>query len=195
MMMSLTSESTILPNAPPMMTPTARSTTLPLTANSLNSLANDIARSFVPVVLVLPRMTGEPASDGRFARFTGAYADHLLHRRHEDLAVTDLARARSLDDRFDRALHHRVADDHLDFHLRQEVDDVLGAAVEFGVSLLPSEPLDLRHGQSGDSDLRQRLADFVELERLDDRLDLLHRRLSSGSRARGGKDTRSGRHD
>src|SRR5262245_28694185 len=37
MMTSPTSESTILPKAPPMMTPTARSITLPLTANSLNS--------------------------------------------------------------------------------------------------------------------------------------------------------------
>src|SRR5215470_10356389 len=34
---SSTTELTILPNAAPMMTPTARSMTLPLTANSLNS--------------------------------------------------------------------------------------------------------------------------------------------------------------
>src|SRR5437764_13649553 len=38
MMRSFTSESTILPKAVPMITPTARSTTLPLTANSRNSL-------------------------------------------------------------------------------------------------------------------------------------------------------------
>src|SRR5712671_4631841 len=38
MMMSLTIEVTILPNAPPMMIPTAMSTTLPRIANSLNSL-------------------------------------------------------------------------------------------------------------------------------------------------------------
>ena len=37
MITSFTSESTILPNAPPMITPTARSTTLPFTANSRNS--------------------------------------------------------------------------------------------------------------------------------------------------------------
>ncbi|MNT28403.1 hypothetical protein D3C72_1640890 [compost metagenome] len=36
--MSSTSEVTILPNAPPITTPTARSMTLPLMANSLNSL-------------------------------------------------------------------------------------------------------------------------------------------------------------
>ena len=38
MMTSLTSEVTIVPKAAPMMTPTARSTTLPRIANSLNSL-------------------------------------------------------------------------------------------------------------------------------------------------------------
>src|SRR4051794_31536096 len=37
MRMFFTSESTILPNAAPMITPTARSTTLPLKANFLNS--------------------------------------------------------------------------------------------------------------------------------------------------------------
>ena len=37
MMMSLTSESTILPKAAPMITPMARSTTLPRIANFLNS--------------------------------------------------------------------------------------------------------------------------------------------------------------
>ncbi|TDM08647.1 MAG: 4-hydroxythreonine-4-phosphate dehydrogenase PdxA [Ideonella sp. MAG2] len=39
MIKSETTESTILPKAPPMMTPTARSTTLPFIANSLNSVA------------------------------------------------------------------------------------------------------------------------------------------------------------
>ena len=38
MMMSLTMEDTILPKAPPMITATARSSTLPRRANSLNSL-------------------------------------------------------------------------------------------------------------------------------------------------------------
>ena len=36
MTMSFTKESTIFPNAPPIMTPTARSMTLPLTAKALN---------------------------------------------------------------------------------------------------------------------------------------------------------------
>ena len=40
MMMSFTTEDTILPNAPPMITPTAMSTTLPRRANALNSVKN-----------------------------------------------------------------------------------------------------------------------------------------------------------
>jgi hypothetical protein len=39
MITSFTTESTILPKAAPMMMPTAMSTTLPLTANSLNSFS------------------------------------------------------------------------------------------------------------------------------------------------------------
>ena len=47
MIRSLTSESTILAKAAPMITPTARSTTFPLDANSLNSVAN-------PMLMCLP---------------------------------------------------------------------------------------------------------------------------------------------
>ena len=39
-----------------------------------------------------------------FADLAGANADHLLDRGHENLAVADLAGARRLDDRLDRAL-------------------------------------------------------------------------------------------
>ena len=61
-----------------------------------------------------------------------------------------------------------------DLHLWQEVDDVFGAAVELRVTLLAPEALDLGDGEPGHADLGQRLAYLVELERLDDRFDLLH---------------------
>jgi hypothetical protein len=47
MITSATSELTIFPNAPPMMTPTARSTTFPRMANVLNSFIIDMGWSFV----------------------------------------------------------------------------------------------------------------------------------------------------
>src|SRR5450830_1360856 len=51
--MSLVNDATILPNAAPMMTPTARSSTLPLLMNSLNSLNMEISLSRFHVELDL----------------------------------------------------------------------------------------------------------------------------------------------
>jgi hypothetical protein len=57
MMTSPTSESTILPKAPPMITPTARSITLPLTANSLNSERSSSVSSCGDVVWIAAALT------------------------------------------------------------------------------------------------------------------------------------------
>src|SRR5204863_9055184 len=77
-----------------------------------------------------------------------------------------------------------LLDDDLDFDLGQEVDHVFGAAIDFGVARLPAEPPDLADGHAGDADLAQRAFDLIELERLDDRLDFLHRLAPRVSRAR-----------
>ena len=53
MTMSFTKESTILPKAPPIMTPTARSTTLPLTAKALNSFMMFDATHFSLILLFI----------------------------------------------------------------------------------------------------------------------------------------------
>ena len=68
-----------------------------------------------------------------------------------------------------------VGDHHLDLDLGQEVDDVLGAAVELGLALLAAVALGLEHGHALDAQLLQRLLHLVQLERLDDGFDLLHR--------------------
>src|SRR5712691_8447450 len=83
--------------------------------------------------------------DRVLAGLAGPYADNLAHVDHEDLAVADLARTRGLHDGLERLLHKGVADDHLDLHLGQEIDDIFGAAIELRVALLPPEPLDLGH--------------------------------------------------
>ena len=81
-------------------------------------------------------------------------------------------------DRLDGALDHRILHDDLDFHLRQKIDDVFGAAIKLGMALLPAEALGLGDGDALDPDLVKRLLHLVELERLDDGLDLLHRNSS-----------------
>src|SRR5690606_11539571 len=67
------------------------------------------------------------------AGFAGADAHDLFEVVDEDLAVADLAGARRGFDRLDRALDEVVGDGHRDLHLRQEVDHVLGTAVQLGV--------------------------------------------------------------
>jgi hypothetical protein len=70
---------------------------------------------------------------------------------------------------------------HLD--LGREIDDVFGASIQLGVSLLPPEALDLGHGDPLYADSRQGLADLVELERLDDRSYQFHADSLSMGRA------------
>src|SRR5690606_25826485 len=108
------------------------------------------------------------------AGFAGADAHALFEVVDEDLAVADLAGARRGFERLDRALDQIVGDGHLDLHLRQEVDHVLGAAVQLGVALLAAEALDLGDRDALHADRRQALADLVELERLDDCGDQFH---------------------
>ena len=85
---------------------------------------------------------------------------------------------------FDHAVEQVVLDRGLDLHLRQEIDDVFGAAVELGVALLPAEALDFGDGDALHADRRQGFADLVELERLDDCGDEFHGFLVSGCDAR-----------
>jgi 3,4-dihydroxy 2-butanone 4-phosphate synthase/GTP cyclohydrolase II len=63
----------------------------------------------------------------------------------------------------------------LDFELGQEVDHVLRSSVDFRVPFLAPKASDLTDRHPGDADLVQRVLHFVQLERLDDRLDLFHR--------------------
>ena len=100
--------------------------------------------------------------------FAGADADRLLDCGDEDLAVADAAGLRRIADRFDRAVDELVRQHDLDLHLGQEVDDVFGAAIEFGVAFLAAESLGLGDGDALQPNLLQRLLHLVELEWFDD---------------------------
>src|SRR5262245_56848460 len=114
-------------------------------------------------------------SDRLRPRLARTDADHLLEIGDEDLAVADLARASGVHDRFDHLLDARVVDGDLDLHLRQEIDDVFGAAIELRVAALAAEALHLGHRDALRTDFRERLAYVFQLERLDDCSDELHR--------------------
>src|SRR5690606_27050542 len=100
--------------------------------------------------------------------------NRFLDGGDEDLAVADTAGVGRLLYRLDRPLDHSVFHHDFHFYLRQEVDDVFGAAIKLGVALLPPEAFRLDYGDALDADLVESVLHVVEFERLDDGFDLLH---------------------
>ena len=74
----------------------------------------------------------------------------------------------------DRLVGDVGRDRDFDSKLGQEVHDIFGAAIDFGVALLAAVTLDLGHRHAVDADGRQCLAHLVKLERFDDRDDEFH---------------------
>src|SRR5215472_12640300 len=102
------------------------------------------------------------------AGLAGADAHDLLEVEDEDLAVADFARVGGLLDRLDHSIEQIALDGRFDLDLRQEIDDVLGAPIQLGMSFLTPESLDLRDSDPLHADRGERLSNLVQLERLDD---------------------------
>src|SRR4029450_7717082 len=113
-------------------------------------------------------------SNGVAPALASANADDFVDGKHEDLPVADAAGLGRLLDRLHHLHHLFVADDDLELHLGQEVDDIFGAPIELGVAFLSPEPLHLADGEALNADSRQTLLHLVQLEGLDDRLDFFH---------------------
>ena len=104
----------------------------------------------------------------------GSDPNSLFHGRDEYLAVADAASPGCVLDGFDGAVGKLVLYNYLDLHLWQEVDDIFGTAVEFGMTFLAAEALHLGDGDAADPDVMQGVLHVVELERFDDGFDLFH---------------------
>src|SRR6476469_287521 len=111
------------------------------------TISDALAMVFLPCecAVCLGRSRPGPAGDGgldrRFVLLAGADAQRRFDRGDEDLPVADAPGLRRCGDRLDGFLGERVRHDDLELHLGEEVHDVLGAAVELGVALLPAEAL------------------------------------------------------
>src|SRR5512134_1024200 len=123
--------------------------------------------------MVRPMRSGS-YSNGVVPALARSDPDDFLHVRHEDLPVPDPAGAGGFLHRLHHLGYQVVGHDDFQLDLGEEVDHVFGAPVELGVPLLAAEPLDLGNGHAVDPDVVQGLLDLIQLERLDDRLDLLH---------------------
>ena len=67
-----------------------------------------------------------------------------------------------------------VGQDDFDLHLRQEINGVLAAPIDFGVALLPAKTLDLGDGHALQAEFVQGVLDVVQFERFDDGFNFLH---------------------
>src|SRR5262249_18047538 len=101
-------------------------------------------------------------------------ANGFLYLGDENLSIANAAGLRGAPYGVDRLFDHVVAEHDLDLHLRQKIDDVFSAAIEFRVSLLAPEPLGFRDRNALKSYFLQSLLYLIELEGLDDRLNFLH---------------------
>src|ERR1700704_4809138 len=117
---------------------------------------------------------GSFTSNGIEPGFAGPDANGLFDIGDKNLAVTDAAGLGRAPDGVDRSFDQVIPDHDLDFDLGQKVDDVLGAAIKFGVTLLPPETLGFRDGDALQSDFLKRFFHLVELEWLDDGFYFFH---------------------
>ena len=99
--------------------------------------------------------------------FAGAHANGAFHVEHEDLAVADLVGLGGGCDRVDDLFGHAVGHNDFELDFRHEIHGIFGAAVDFGVTGLRAEALDLGHHHAAHADGGQGFADLLQLERLD----------------------------
>src|ERR1700737_5514840 len=83
----------------------------------------------------------ESASERVAVGFAGPDPQRVIDRRHEYLAVADLAGARACGDDVNRLVGEFRSDGDLDAQLRQKIHDIFGAAIDFGVALLAAVTL------------------------------------------------------
>src|SRR5450755_1892616 len=147
----------------------------PCSRCSLRAASSGMTAGAAPALSTCATQPRRPTlSDRVLVELAGPDADHAFDCRDEYLAVADLSSLGGLDDGVDATLGVAILDDDLYLHLGKKVDHIFRAAVELGVTLLPAEALDLGHREARYADLGQRLANFLKLERLDDRRDLFH---------------------
>lgn len=116
-------------------------------------------------------------SDGVFAGFLGADADGILEGEDEDFAVANFAGFGGGGDGLGGFFNEFVGDDDFEFDLREEIDGVLTAAVDFRMAFLASESLDFGDGHSLDADFGEGFFDVFHFERFDDCFDFFHRQF------------------
>src|SRR5690606_6693452 len=159
-------------------TPSGCGTCAPCSPGPAGSSADPPATPPVIGVSAWSVIRWSAASQGAGAVLARAHTGDVVHRDRPDLAVTDLAGLRRLDDDVGDHGRVRVVDEDLDADLGDQVDRVLGAAVDLGVALLAAVPAGLADRHAPHARGLERRLHVVETVRLDDSRDELHARTS-----------------
>src|ERR1700735_4896637 len=114
------------------------------------------------------------ALDGAGVALACSNAHDLLEIKNKYFPVPNFAGFGRPHDRFDHEIDEPVINRNLDFRLRHELNDILGAAINLGVSALPAKAPHFRDGQPPNPDVAHRPSNLVELEGFDDRGYELH---------------------
>jgi hypothetical protein len=80
---------------------------------------------------------------GVFAPLAGSYANGIFQVSDENLAVPDPSGLRAFNNRVHNFVQLIVGDYNFQFNLGKEIDHVLGATVQLGMSFLPAESFPL----------------------------------------------------
>src|SRR5437879_1994966 len=93
----------------------------------------------VAEICLIPERPSHRGSYSVSATLSCSNADCVFDAVHEYLTVPNSSCMSGLLNGFDRAVEHAVVQDDFDFHFRQKIDNIFGAAIQFGVAFLPSE--------------------------------------------------------
>jgi tRNA-(ms[2]io[6]A)-hydroxylase len=108
------------------------------------------------------------------AGVAGTYPNSLFYIGNKNLAVTHFTGSRSTNDRLDGSLGKLITHGYLDFRFRQEVDNVLGAAIQLGMPALAAKAFDFCHGHAVNADFAQSIAHIVKPKWFYDCCNQLH---------------------
>ena len=86
------------------------------------------------------------------ATFTRPNPNDFLHGGYEDLSVSNFSSLGNPLNGFDHLRNDFVGGDQFNLHLRDEVDLVFSRSIDLGMTLLPSETLNLRDGHPLDTE-------------------------------------------
>ena len=110
-----------------------------------------------------------------FASFSGSNTSDIINGADENLPVSNFTGFGSVDDGIDSGGNLTVRQNNFDLDLREKIDGIFAAAIDFRVALLAAETFHFTHGHSFNSNTSESFFDVFELKRFDNSLDFLHR--------------------